>query len=221
MISNPDIQLNFMPHRTYRLINQMYDVAITCLAYCVYFKEIQKQKSDKRNSWLIATHNAYYDLCVMHWCMLFGSEHNEPTHFYHLLDKKYHLKERMILSNSDKPSKQALRNLILSNSKINHAEFHKLKITTVQYRNKNLIHREHNPDFIHDKCMNRPVVRNLLKTAYSLYELITNIASTYPKQPDHSNKYRHICRIFRTQTGLSHFFLQSFPSQLSKKQIKR
>lgn len=208
---SPTVQISFMPHGTFRLLSQMYYVALDCLAYYVYFKTIQENRpTRKNNNWLIVTHNAYYDLYVQRWCMLFGQERSEPTHFYHLMSKKYDLASKISQLQITPSTRMGLQNYILSKGKINHHDFHKFKTNTVHYRNKCLIHREHDPNIVHDKWINMPITKKIIKTAFPLYELIVKLAATFPDSKDSKNDYALACRIFENKGELSLFYKKDF-----------
>lgn len=216
-ISEPKLKVVYIPHKTFRLISQMYDVVLGCLAYYVYFKAIQKIKTKTHNDWLIATHNAYYDLSILHWCMLFGSQHNEPTHFLHLAENAFNLSNPVSSLLKTTATKAALNNQILAKSKIKQSDFYKFKKNTIKYRNKNLIHREHNPNTIHDKCMHRPNTEYIIKSTFSLYNHIKDICESFPSSPDKQNKYLFAYRIFESRQMLSSYFLKTFPKSVINK----
>jgi hypothetical protein len=199
-----------MPHRTYRLLSQMYDVALSCLSYYVYFKEIQKQKPKEHNDWLIATHNAYYDLCVLHWCMLFGEKNTEKTHFYYLADQKYNLLGNFEQLGITPLNKTGVSKYILTTSNIDQKMFGKFRKETLLYRNKNLIHREHDPDVVHDGWITRPLTQTIIQSTFPLYELIIQLAATFPNAPDRKNEHLFPCRIFKNRSDLSQYYKKTF-----------
>ena len=99
---------------------------------------------------------------------------------------------------------------IFDNAQIDKKEFKKFRKNTLLYRNKNLIHREHAPEVVQDGWIKRPVTQEIARSAFTLYRLITSLASTFPASPSHQGKYQFNYCIFKNMTGLREYFLRSF-----------
>jgi hypothetical protein len=207
----PDYQITFMPHRIYRMLSAMYDVSLNCLTYYIYFKAIKELTQKGHNDWYIATHNAYYDLCIIHWCMLFGEKNREKTHFYYLADHKYNLVEHFEELDIFPLTPARLIEEVLGRDKNEKKLFSKFRDGTLLYRNKNLIHREHDPDDVYDGLITRPLVKTIFDNAFAIHRLIVKVADTFPKHSTLKNPYRLICRPFANVTALKQYYLNTFP----------
>jgi hypothetical protein len=139
---------------------------------------------------------------------------NEPTHFLHLIKNKFNLSASVNTLIKRNAIKTALSEYIFAQANIKQSDFYKFKKSTLKYRNKNLIHREHDPKKVHDKCMHRSNTEMIVKSAFTLYQLIINISAFFPEQKDSQNQYKFPYAIFTSRTQLSTYFLKSLPKDL-------
>jgi hypothetical protein len=214
----PQCQMTYMPHKTFRLLNAMHDIALACLSYYIYFQAIRKVKFNDSNDWFVSTHNAYYDLCVLHWCMLFGESSSEKTHYFHLKDPQFNLAQHFEVLGIKHLEISTLNDLLIGD-RTQRKLFNKFSGELLNYRNKNLIHREHDPAVIKEGTIKTPLTKKIFFTTYRLHILITKIASTFPTIQDSKNKFGMLCFKFKNQDEMVEGYLQTFP--LRKLQIKK
>jgi hypothetical protein len=118
------------------------------LIYCLYkryFDSIKvKFQNKSTNVWYVHTVNAYHDLAISHWCKIFGS-YSEPTHYYQLI-KAPALNQGLIELNINPPDRKKLKEYLLKECGLSSEEFNNYHQLTKNYRDRNLVHREHSPN---------------------------------------------------------------------------
>lgn len=130
-------------------------------------------------SWIIQTRNAYFDLAILDWNLLFGS-HNQPTHYGKLI-KNTNIKNIIgSLCKNKNLKKDDLRNILLEYIGINLDVYKKFHKELLIYRNKYLAHREHG--FIEDPSNKvvYPKTDYFIESFCAVYFLLINILNQYP-----------------------------------------
>lgn len=179
----------YLPHVEWRLLSAIYELAYAAVYYIEYKRYFDsiKIKLDSSNVWYTYTVNAYYDSAIFNWCKLFGS-YSEPTHYYQLLSTPL-LKEMLVKVNINLTDRTHLKRFILNNCSLSIIQFDKYHKLVKDYRDKNLIHREHSPTKINDGDLSYPILGIAKKTVFSLISLVIKIARTFPQDQSNSNFY--------------------------------
>ena len=202
----------YMPQIEYRLITAMYYIACDGLHYCLYeryFDSITKSFNKTNQIWFVYTVNAYYDLAVSHWCKLFGS-YSEPTHYYKLIET-HSLINKLFEAGVNRSKKKDLKSFILNSSNVQPEEYDAYHQLTKEYRDRNLVHREHSPDEINDDDISYPKLDIAKETFLSLILLLINLARKYPSQIDDVNSYVFFYDDFSDRSQICLLIEESFP----------
>lgn len=210
----------YLPHTEYRSITALYSLACDGIHYCLY-KEYFDSIENKFNNtphlynWYILTVNAYYDLAISNWCKLFGS-YSEPTHYYHLLGI-HALKTKLIEININPPNKEQLKSNLLILSKLSINDFDQYHQLTKDYRDKNLIHREHSPTKIKDGDLSYPKIDTAKENFLSLTLILIKLAKRFPNTQDKINCYQFIYDDFDSKDKILELIQKSIPNFIGNK----
>lgn len=205
----------YLPHTEYRLISALYSLSCTGIHYCIYKKYFDSLKNKFLNSALIYWHthttNAYYDLAISNWCKLFGS-YSEPTHYYHLLST-HALKAKLIDIDIDMEisNKEELKKYLLKLSNLTITEFDNYHQLTKDYRDRNLIHREHSPVKINDGDLYFPELEIAKKSFLSLTLILIKLFRTFYSNQDEVNFYKFIYDDFNQPDQICDLINKSIP----------
>lgn len=185
----------YIPHTEYRLISAMYELVCDGVFYCMYksyFDSIAESfnKKTPNHIWFIHTVNAYYDLAVSHWCKVFGS-HSEPTHYYNLIETQS-LVIKLLEVGIEAADTEHLKGFLLNGCNLKAEEYDTYHQLTKEYRDRNLVHREHSPDEINDGDLYFPKLDIAKDTFLSLALLLINLAKKFPEVGDEVNSYRFL-----------------------------
>jgi hypothetical protein len=90
------------------------------------------------------------------------------------------------------PNKENLKLKLLEISKVSGDAFDKYHQSTKDYRDRNLIHREHSPQEIKDGDLHYPIIAIANKTFLSLTMILIQLIKSYPNSPDSAHAYKLI-----------------------------
>lgn len=204
----------YIPHTEYRLLSAMYDLLCNGIYYCLYteyFSSIEKHYKDKHNEvWFVLTINAYYDLAIINWCKIFGS-HTEPTHYFQLISSQ-NLQEKLKEMHINPSDSQQLKARLLANANLSLEELNNYHPSTKDYRDRNLIHREHSPTKINDGDLSYPKLKIAKKTFISLLVILIILIKKFPTQEDKINAYKFTYDDVDTQDKIIALIKKSFPN---------
>jgi len=203
----------YMPHTEYRLISAMYGLVCDGVTYCMYkdyFDSISGAfKNTPNHIWFIHTVNAYYDLAISNWCKIFGS-YSEPTHYHKLLETQA-LRAKLLEIGLALADADQLRDYILDRAGLKLDEYGSYHELTKDYRDRNLIHREHSPDEIKDGDLYFPRLAIAKDTFLSLVLLLINLAKKFPEIGDEVNSYKFLYDDFSGKSQICSLIERSFP----------
>lgn len=204
----------YLPHIEYRLLSAIYALSVDGLIYCLYKKHFESIEEDFKAKdsyiWFIHTMNAYYDLAIGHWCRIFGS-YSEPTHYYQLLETQA-LQQKLIDIGIGASEKDKLKEYLLKGSDLTPDNFDSYHQLTKEYRDRNLIHREHSPSEIKDGDLYFPKLEIAKKTLLSLILILIKLAKRFPEHQDEVNNYMFIYDDFDDQDKICEAIKKSFPN---------
>lgn len=207
-------KIAYMPHTEYRLVSAMYGLVCDGITYCMYKNHFDSLsgsfKGTSNHIWFIHTVNAYYDLAISNWCKIFGS-YSEPTHYNKLIEtqalKAKLLEVELVLTGADQ-----LRAYILDNAGLKPDEYSAYHELTKDYRNRNLVHREHSPDEIKDGDLYFPKLDIAQNIFISLVLLLINLAKKFPEVGgDEVNSYKFLYDDFSEKAQIFSLIEKSFP----------
>jgi hypothetical protein len=159
--------------------------------------------------WFICTVNAYYDLAVSHWCKIFGS-YPESTHYHHLLETQL-LKTKLLELSINPVDKEHLKHAILSGCDLQSSDYDNYHQLTKEYRDRNLIHREHSPSEINDGDLYFPNLEIAKQTLLSLTLILIKLAKRFPETQDEVNCFKFLYDDIDSQEKISTLIMGSFP----------
>lgn len=213
MIDLSHKKIVYLGHDESRLISAIYSLAGNGLYYCIYKKYfdslVEKFKNDPHlYIWHKHTLNAYYDLAITNWCKIFGA-YSEPTHYQRMVNSN--LATKFVEIDINPPNKEILKAILLKNAGLSEPEFNEYQGLTTEYRNRNLIHREHSPDEINDGDLIYPDLHIATETFLSLLLILIEVAKKYPTIKDQLNRYELIYDDFSDKNKIRELIKKSLP----------
>lgn len=201
----------FMNHKQSRLVNSLIRISRDCIGYARYFRLMKTEE----NHWSILTRNAYYDEAVINWCKLFGA-YGEPTHYYEIVGQKYELSHNLSKMGLEPIDTDSLKRWVLERAGVDHEAFDVFHAKTTEYRNRNLIHFEHDPEEDKDRDLKYPEIDIILNSLCSLMEFLNELCGTFPKNSDEKNEFLVGYTVFSDRQELINYLEESFPRDLKK-----
>jgi|GEM_PF-6888706 len=203
----------YMPQTEYRLISAMYGLVCDGITYCMYknhFDSLSNSfKGTPNHIWFIHTVNAYYDLAVSHWSKMFGS-HSEPTHYYNLIETQS-LVIKLLDVGIEVANKEHLKNFLLKGCNLKAEDYDSYHQLTKEYRDRNLVHREHSPDEINDGDLYFPKLDIAKETFLALALLLIRLVKKLPEVADEVNSYKFLYDDFSEKPQICSLIEKSFP----------
>lgn len=217
MIMPDHKKLVYLPHIEYRLIAALYSLACDGINYCLYkeyFDSIEKEFKTNPHLYVWHRHtlNAYYDIAK-----LFGA-YSEPTHYYHLLNT-HALKTKLTEIGINPPNEEKLKSILLETVDLSVEKFDQYHQITKDYRDRNLIHREHSPSEVNDGDLYYPPLFIAKETFLSLALLLIKLSKQFPDKQDEVNFYKFIYDDFDSKNQICDLIEKSIPKFIGNSKI--
>ena len=100
--------------------------------------------------------------------------------------------------------------MLLSSINYKEEEYSNFWNKTVDYRNRCLIHAEHNPDIINNGDIFTPVMTIIPKAAYFLMNIINSLCAQFPATPNHDEKYGVYYQVIIGESELKDYLISEF-----------
>lgn len=132
----------------------------------MYYRELHRAQTNLKSPFWLFTTDAHLLQATNYWCMVFGAQGSNPTHWKHLAIRKEDQKEL----------REGFKQAVLGATAFTEAEWQEYWAAMVEFRNKYVVHRENFtkpvPDF--DKA---------LKVAYAYDGWIREIFGGHWSEP--------------------------------------
>lgn len=178
---------NYFSEQDFKFFHQIYMLVIECLQNEVYYDNLKQIKLEGPiSAWRITTLNSYLQVIVTKWNNLFNIHGNDKqTNFKKLTQYGAKLKRIGIKT----PDEKGILNHILQAANIKENEFEAIKNNLINYRNKFVSHKDLIFLTSNDNKLFHPMIEDIKKLTWSLYQLLIQLLATFPIQSNqHENK---------------------------------
>lgn len=121
------------------------------------------------------------------------------------------MKSKIIEIDIKKPDRKHLKNHLLKLSNLSTDEFDKYHTSTKEYRDRNLIHREHSPVKINDGDLSFPILNLAKNTFLSLTLILIQLAKRFPSSQDLVHSFRVMYDDFDDKNEICDLIEKSIP----------